>query len=168
MNKIIISFFLFFIFNSYSQSIEDSNCTSIYLIRHAEKVRENKNDKNPHLNYKGLIRAEKWNNFFKNIKLDAIYSTNYFRTLETVNPISKDNLEIQIYNPFVINYKEFIETNKGKTVLVVGHSNTIPTFTNELLEEDFYKDIEDDNNSNLYFINICNEQDFFHALYYVN
>ena len=41
-------------------------------------------------------------------------------------------------------------------------------FTNELLEEDFYKDIEDDNNSNLYFINICNEQDFFHALYYVN
>ena len=100
--------------------------------------------------------------------MDAIYSTNYFRTLETVNPISKDNLEIQIYNPFVINYKEFIETNKGKTVLVVGHSNTIPTFTNELLEEDYYKDIEDDNNSNLYFINICNEQDFFHALYYVN
>ena len=98
MNKIIISFFLFFIFNSYSQSIEDSNCTSIYLIRHAEKVRENKNDKNTHLNNKGLIRAEKWNNFFKNIKLDAIYSTNYFRTLETVNPISKDNLEIQIYN----------------------------------------------------------------------
>ena len=58
MNKPILIFLLFFVSLSYSQVVNDLNCTSIYLIRHAEKERKNINDKNPHLNSKGLIRAE--------------------------------------------------------------------------------------------------------------
>ncbi|KRO89714.1 MAG: hypothetical protein ABR90_05695 [Cryomorphaceae bacterium BACL29 MAG-121220-bin8] len=168
MNKIITSFFLFFVILSYSQNIDESNCTSIYLIRHAEKIRENKKDKNPHLNPKGLIRAGKWNDFFKNVKFDAVYSTDYFRTKETAYPILNYDQEIKIYNPSLISYKNFIELNKGKTVLVVGHSNTIPDFVNKILEKSIYNNIEDSNNSNLYFINKCDGEVLFHALYYVN
>ena len=37
-----------------------------------------------------------------------------------------------------------------KKVLIVGHSNTIPNFVNGLIEKDFYNQIDDLNNSNLY------------------
>ena len=43
----------------------------------------------------------------------------------------------------------------GKKVLIVGHSNTIPETTNILIKNKFYSQIEDNNNSNLYFVNIC-------------
>ena len=55
-----------------------------------------------------------------------------------------NNLEIQYYNPFKIKIEEFIETTKGETVLVVGHSNTTPQFVNKILEESKY------DNANLY------------------
>ena len=61
-----------------------------------------------------------------------------------------------------------MELNKGKIVLVVGHSNTIPNFSNKILEKDIYKNIEDNNNSNLYFISKCDGNITSHALYYVN
>ena len=61
-----------------------------------------------------------------------------------------NNLELQYYNPFKIKIEEFIETTKGETVLVVGHSNTTPQFVNKILEESKYEDIADDNNANLY------------------
>jgi 2,3-bisphosphoglycerate-dependent phosphoglycerate mutase len=168
MNKPILIFLLFFVSLSYSQVVNDLNCTSIYLIRHAEKERKNINDKNPHLNSKGLIRAEKWNSFFKNIKFDAVYSTDYFRTKETAKPILSESQKLTIYNPSSINYDDFMELNKGKIVLVVGHSNTIPNFSNKILEKDIYKNIEDNNNSNLYFISKCDGNITSHALYYVN
>ena len=43
---------------------------------------------------------------------------------------------------------------KGKTVLVVGHSNTTPMFTNGLLGEKKYDLIADDNNANLYIVTV--------------
>ena len=168
MNKPILIFLLFFVSFSYSQTIDSSSCTSIYLIRHAEKVRGNVKDKNPHLNSKGLVRAEKWGSFFKNIKFDAVYSTDYFRTKETAKPILSESQKLTIYNPSSINYDDFIELNKGKIVLVVGHSNTVPGFANKILNNNIYNNIEDNNNSNLYFINKCDGKVSFHALYYVN
>ena len=50
------------------------------------------------------------------------------------------------------------DRTKRDNVLIVGHSNTIPTFVNELIRENAYPDIEDTNNSNLYIVNICGEQ----------
>ena len=82
-------------FLSFSQN---ENCTSMYLIRHAEKVRDGSKNSNPHLNAKGLLRADKWKDILGNIKFDKILSTNLFRTLETALPISKtNNLEILEY-----------------------------------------------------------------------
>ena len=46
------------------------------------------------------------------------------------------------------------ETDKGKTVLIVGHSNTTPKFANSLLGESKYDDMADDNNASLYKVTI--------------
>ena len=155
---------IFFLTSFYASSQE---CSSFYLIRHAEKLRIDKTERNPKLNEKGILRAEKWKEVLKNIKLDKIYSTNYYRTIETANPTSKSqNIDITIYSPSNIDYKNFKEVNKGKKVLIVGHSNTIPNFVNGLIEKNFYDQIDDLNNSNLYLVNICGDM-VSHQLLYV-
>lgn len=162
MKNFIISIFFLTSFYSYSQE-----CSSFYLIRHAEKLRIDKTERNPKLNENGILRAEKWKQILKNINLDKIYSTNYNRTIETANPTSKSqNIDITIYSPSNIDYRNFKETNKGKKVLIVGHSNTIPNFVNGLIEKDFYDQIDDLNNSNLYLVTIC-ENIVSHQLIYI-
>lgn len=150
-----------------AQSENNSECTNVFLIRHAEKDRTDNANSNPHLNSLGIKRSLKWKGFFKNIDFDVIYSTNYHRTLETIKPFSDTGTELVIYNPSNIDYDKFIFNNKGKTILVVGHSNTIPTFTNNILNKNLYNNIEDNNNSNLYVVNICDEIDVQNSLYFV-
>ena len=155
---------IFFLTSFYASSQE---CSSFYLIRHAEKLRIDNSERNPKLNEKGVLRAEKWKEVLKNINLDKIYSTNYYRTIETANPTSKSqNIDITIYSPSNIDYKTFKEINKGKKVLIVGHSNTIPNFVNGLIEKKFYDQIDDLNNSNLYLVNIC-DNNVSHQLLYI-
>lgn len=136
-----------------------NNCTEVYLIRHAEKDRTDPLNKNPHLNENGKERSLLWNEYFKNNKIDAIYSTNYNRTIETILPISiSKGIKPIIYSPSNINYDSFLKKVKGKTILVVGHSNTIPGFVNGLIEEDYYEQINDTVNSNLYIVKKCPEE----------
>jgi phosphohistidine phosphatase SixA len=148
--KIILTLFLTL---SY---IPSEQCSTFYLIRHAEKVRTDKSDKDPKLNEYGMLRAIKWQEYFSDKNISKIYSTNYKRTLETVKPIqeSSDIIPI-IYSPSDIDYKNFIMSNKIEVVLIVGHSNTIPDFVNGLIGENVYSQIDDLNNSNLYVVNIC-------------
>ena len=134
----------------------NDKCTSFYLIRHAEKVRNNKNEKDPLLNEKGILRAQKWSKIFEKIEINKILSTDTKRTISTVIPTSEEKkIKIELYRPEEITYESFLGENKGKKVLIVGHSNTIPETTNILIKNKFYDQIEDNNNSNLYFINIC-------------
>jgi len=132
-------------------------CSKIYLIRHAEKVRTDKSDRDPDLNNKGLIRAETWNEYFFDKKISKIYSTNYRRTLKTVKPLAESkNLEIIIYSSDDIVYQDFLDSSIGENTVVVGHSNTIPDFVNNLINEDHYGQIDDLTNSNLYIVTLCN------------
>ena len=136
--------------------ISHNNCTNFYLIRHAEKVRSDKTDSNPDLNEKGLLRAHNWKNYFSNKNISKIYSTNYKRTLNTIKPLALENgLEALIYSASDIEYNDFIKSNIGETILIVGHSNTIPGFVNKLINDNYYDQIEDTNNSNLYIVSIC-------------
>ena len=163
------NFHILLILISFLSFSQNKDCSSIYLIRHAEKVRDGSKNSNPHLNAKGILRADKWKDVLGNIKFDKILSTNFFRTLETALPISKtNNLEILKYKPSQKFYKNFLEQNNGKTILVVGHSNTIPSFVNSLINEDFYKNIKDNNNGNLYHVYKCGNNNPTHVLYYIN
>ncbi len=159
--RLLLTIFLAF-------SIPENDCSTFYLIRHAEKVRINKTDKDPALNEKGMIRALNWRDFFIDKDISKIYSTNYKRTLETVKPIEVAmGLTAILYSPSSIDYKNFISSNKGEIVLVVGHSNTIPDFVNELINDQVYSQIDDLNNSNLYIVSLC-ESNISHRLIKVN
>ena len=159
--RLLLTIFLAF-------SIPENDCSTFYLIRHAEKVRINKTDRDPALNEKGIIRAFNWRDFFIDKDISKIYSTNYKRTLETVKPIEVAmGLTAILYSPSSIDYKNFISSNKGEIVLVVGHSNTIPEFVNELINDQVYSQIDDLNNSNLYIVSLC-ESNISHRLIKVN
>ena len=68
-----------------------SEGSTYYFIRHAEKNRSDKYVKDPSLVIDGILRAAKWSIVFDNIKFDAIYSTDYYRTRETAQPTAEKN-----------------------------------------------------------------------------
>ena len=141
----------------YLKEYKEPAVTTYYLIRHAEKDRSDKSNRNPHLTKKGLARADNWAKFFKDVKFDAVYSTDYNRTRETVLPTAKANdLELKFYDPRDIDLKAFLKETKGKTVLIVGHSNTTPFFANNLVGEKSYDMMADDNNGGLYIVSKTN------------
>ena len=151
MKKLILTFTFFSLtLISYSQEV-----TTYYFIRHAEKLRIDKTDKNPNLNYNGYKRAEAWKDVFSNISFDAVYSTDYNRTKLTAKPTAdSNNLPILLYNPNSMYSEAFKNNTKGKTVLVVGNSNTTNVFVNKILGVEKYEEINDNNNSNLYIVTI--------------
>ncbi len=149
-NIILITCFAFISLHCFSQEI-----TTYYFIRHAEKVRTDRTNKNPVLNKSGVQRAKVWKEVFSKIPLDAVYSTKYLRTQMTVKPTADSkNLRILSYNPKEMYSEKFQKMTKGKSVLIVGHSNTTNVFANKVLGEDKYPEIKDDNNSNLYIVTI--------------
>ena len=143
-------------------------CSTFYLIRHAEKVRVDKSENNPALNEKGILRAQNWKNYFLDKEISKIYSTDYKRTIRTAQPLAiNNNIETIIYSTSDFKFDDFIKSNIGENTLVIGHSNTIPDFVNELINEEYYTQIEDLNNSNLYIVSICDSK-ITHKLIKVN
>ena len=133
--------------------------STFYFIRHAEKDRTDPSDKNPHLTEIGKTRANHWSEILGEVKFDAVYSTDYNRTKETAQPTAaKNNLEITLYDPKQIDAQSFLKDNEGKTVLIVGHSNTTPAFVNKILGANKYQDIDDSNNGNLYIVTVSGDQ----------
>jgi broad specificity phosphatase PhoE len=140
------------------QKEEKTTTTTYYLIRHAEKDRSDKTNRDPHLTEAGLKRAKNWVNVLKEVKFDMVYTTRYNRTTETAAPTAKaNNITPSFYDPRDMKVKEFMEATEGKTVLIVGHSNTTPMFTNALLGEKKYDMIADDNNANLYIVTVAKD-----------
>ncbi len=109
---------------------QDEGITTIILVRHAEKENDGTND--PGLTAEGLERAEELSYIMKNIKLDAIFHTQYKRTRLTVEPTSKiKSLESQVITSLKpADLKSFTENMlvdyKGKSVLIASHTNIVP------------------------------------------
>lgn len=138
---------------------EDQVVSTFYLIRHAEKDRSNAENVDPVLTQKGLGRAMHWAEILKEVDLDAIYSTDYERTEMTAAPTAvKKDLSVSYYDPKAMDMAKFLEENKGKEVLVVGHSNTTPAFVNALLGEERYSELDDRDNGTLFIVTMVGEQ----------
>lgn len=153
MKKIIFTLLIGLIsLNIYAQKKEK---TTYYFIRHAEKIRTDNTNKNPDLSEIGKKRAEHWRTVFKNIAFEEIYSTDYNRTIQTAAPTAESkHLEIKFYNPENLYDEDFQFKTKGKTVLVVGHSNTTPQFVNKILGKEKYQEMDDAEFSQLYIITV--------------
>ena len=140
---------LFFVFGAITIGAspvvgQDQSLTTVILIRHAEKVISD--DPNPELTEQGMVRAEMYKNFLKDVPVNAIYSTNFIRTKKTVAPIAEErNIRIRIYEPSELETFAALlaSRHRGQTVLVVGHSNTTPALVNALSSESTYKNIDE-------------------------
>ena len=156
MKRLIILFSILCTYSIIGQEktpVSDSEVTTYYLIRHADKDLSDKTNRDPHLTKAGHDRAKHWSKVLSHVNFDMVYSTNYYRTKETATPTaSKNNLEVTLYDPRNMDFKAFLETTKGKTVLVVGHSNTTPMFVNALLGKQKYAQIDESIYGNLYVV----------------
>lgn len=124
---------------------DKSNITMVYIIRHAEKVDESSN---ADLSEKGLERAKMLKWMLRDVKFDEIYSTNVPRTKNTVASIAKSRgLKIIDYSPGHMELSKRIrKKSQALTILVSGHSNTIPRLLAELgtpIKEKILKGFDD-------------------------
>ncbi|MFD1095378.1 SixA phosphatase family protein [Salegentibacter chungangensis] len=164
MKKILLLLLPLFLACNNSQKEEPENLeteqnestdqvTTYYFIRHAEKDRSNPEEKDPVLTKAGEKRARNWAEVFKDVDLDMIYSSDFKRTKATAKPTAKaKGLKLKIYDTSNLNDQDFQEQTAGKTVLVVGHSNTTPQFVNLILGEEKYENIADDENGALFIV----------------
>lgn len=145
-------FLLLFILLVSNVSFAQNTATAYYFIRHAEKV---DNSQNPDLSEIGLKRAEQWSLIFSEISFDGIYSTDYKRTIQTASPTANaKKIPIKVYNPKNLDIESFKKETAGKKILIVGHSNSIPKFVNQITSKSTFNDIEDLTFGNLYIVTI--------------
>ena len=113
-----------------SPNREASAPTIIYLVRHAEKTDEGAQ---ADLSEKGRARAEVLTWMLRDVSLDAVFSTDVPRTKSTVTPVAKaQGLTVTHYKPQSTAFARRLEAAAGQSLLVCGHSNTIPQLLAEL------------------------------------
>ena len=100
----------------------------------------------------------------KQFHITDVYSTDYNRTFNAAYPTASSfHKSIKLYHPIKVDIQQFLRDTKGKNIVIVGHSNTIPNFVNKLFGKDVYHDIEDNNNDNLYIVTL-NGEDISHVV----
>ena len=137
MRSIVFFVLLFACASSYAQ-------TTFILIRHAEKEATGTD---PNLTKEGEERAKKLVSMLEKQHVDEIYSTNFNRTKNTVKPLAEaKGLQVKTYDkqPDVANLKG--------TIVIVGHSNTIPALANQLIGKDQFKNFDDTDFGNILII----------------
>jgi broad specificity phosphatase PhoE len=113
--------------------------TTIVLVRHAEKSTDDPRD--PSLSEAGQRRALSLVAVLMDARVKDIYVTQYKRTRQTAEPIAQAAMISMIERPInaanSATYaqdlaSEILTRSAGKSVLVVGHSNTIPDIVKAL------------------------------------
>jgi broad specificity phosphatase PhoE len=110
--------------------------TTVILVRHAEKKIEPTNP-DPDLTSSGEARAQELARVFANAGITRVFATQYKRTQQTANPLS-DRIGVPMT---VLDAKQTDEVvrqilaNRGGTIFVAGHNNTVPAIISELSGE---------------------------------
>jgi 2,3-bisphosphoglycerate-dependent phosphoglycerate mutase len=111
--------------------------TTVILVRHAEKKIEPENP-DPDLSPAGQVRALELTRVFANSGIQAIYATQYKRTQQTVAPLA-NKLQVPIIAIDAKQSQELVtrilSDNRGQTVFIAGHNNTVPEMVNLLSAE---------------------------------
>jgi len=138
---------------STEEKMADEEVATFILVRHAEKEYGDK----PGLTKVGLERAERLSFILKNTDLDAVYSTPTKRTRLTATPTAEAHeLPVIPYDATLLKEfsKDLKRLYKGKTALIVGHSNTTPAMANFLANTDENPRFSELDYTNLYVITV--------------
>jgi broad specificity phosphatase PhoE len=113
-------------------AVQDS--TVVVLVRHAEKAPVEGND--PPLSEAGEARAQTLAQTLRGMRFDAVIATERQRTQATARPVAQAHgltpEIIALAGPHVENVAASVRRHAGQTVLVVGHSNTVPRIVHAL------------------------------------
>lgn len=129
--------------------------TTLIIMRHGEKETTGAD---PNLNSDGQLRAEELKRLLANVSVSAIYSTPFNRTRQTVQPLAAAKGLIVMEYPTEKSYaqleSEVLTAHRGKTVVIVGHSNTVPDMLKELSNNSFSVTISDSQYDNLFIVSM--------------
>ena len=117
---------------------DDFRVTTVFLVRHAEKAAEPKDD--PPLLESGVARSKALARILGDAGIRAVYTSQYLRTKQTAAPIAAKlgivsatvNLATNPMKQGEVSkasYDELtgmIHRRAGENALIVGHSNTVP------------------------------------------
>jgi broad specificity phosphatase PhoE len=138
---------------------ESQATTTIIFVRHVEKAAVPVED--PGISVAGQRRVAELTRQLVEADvvagIDAVYATAYRRTQETARPIA-DALDLPINTYDAADTETVLETilanHKGKIILVVGHSNTVPELIANLGASKTVPPIEEGEYDNIYVISI--------------
>ncbi|MCH8059587.1 MAG: histidine phosphatase family protein [Proteobacteria bacterium] len=138
---------------------ESQATTTIIFVRHAEK--ELSQGEDPSLSEAGQRRVAELTRQLVDADvvagIDAIYSTPFKRTQETVRPLAVA-LDLPINNYDATDTEDvltnILKKHKGKIILVAGHSNTVPVLIWNLGASKKVPPINENEYDNIYVISI--------------
>ncbi len=138
---------------------ESQATTTVIFVRHAEKTAEPADD--PLLSLAGQQRAAELARQLVDADvvagIDAVYATPYRRTVDTAKPVADAlGLPITSYDAADTEtiMEQIVRKHKGKIVLVVGHSNTLPALIGNMGASKKVPVIEEDEYDNIYIVSI--------------
>jgi 2,3-bisphosphoglycerate-dependent phosphoglycerate mutase len=138
---------------------ESQATTTVIFVRHAEKAQEPAGD--PGLSPAGRQRVAELTRQLKDADviagIDAVYSTPYRRTEETARPIA-EALDLPVHSYDAADTEAIMEhivrEHKGKIILVVGHSNTLPALMGNMGASKRVPPIAENEYDNIYIVSI--------------
>ena len=138
---------------------ESQATTTVIFVRHAEKAAEPADD--PGLTPAGQRRVAELTRQLVDADVvagvDAVYSTPYRRTEETARPVAEAlDLRVNSYDADDTEaiMERIVREHKGKIILVVGHSNTLPALIGNMGASKKVPPIADDEYDNIYIVSI--------------
>ncbi len=134
---------------------EPEKATTYIIVRHAEKAPGGERD--PDLTAAGRERAARLAGMVRSMDIGAVRSTDYARTRKTAAPIAAQaGVEVELYDPRKAG--EMLEALGdrfgGRSVLIVGHSNTILDIVRRLGGRAPTGDLEDHEYDNVFIVTV--------------
>lgn len=102
--------------------------TTFYLVRHSEKVQDPAS-KDPPLAESGRLRATELARILGRVEFDALYASEFQRTQQTMAPLASGCGKKVTVVPAADSKslgKKLLADHRGGTVVVAGHTNTLP------------------------------------------
>jgi broad specificity phosphatase PhoE len=110
-----------------------SPVTTVVIVRHAEKAAAPPD--NPPLSTEGQARAQTLARILEGANVRGVYATEFPRTQQTVQPLAERlGLPVTQVNAGDADglVKHIMSNHRGETVVVAGHSNTVPLIIEKL------------------------------------
>lgn len=136
----------------------------LVITRHAEKL----SGDDPCLSASGQARANTLARMLAGNPIKSIFSTDYCRTRETLEPLAEQaGVGIEKYEPLdAAAIRSALQRKGNGMVVVAGHSNTVPALLKQLGAE--VPEIREDEYGNLYVVSFNKEVSEVRGLLHLN